>query len=88
MNVVSIINILFTCYFWLLIIRIIGSWFPSFNNSQFMHFVAFYTEPYLQLFRKVIPPVGMLDFSVIIAFIVLRIIQSFVVYFLARVIGT
>lgn len=55
--------------------RIIGSWIPSFANSKLMQFVAFYTDPYLNLFRKIIPPIGPMDISPLFAFIGLRVIQ-------------
>lgn len=70
-----ILNTLFTTYTVLLLIRVFGSWFPSFAHSRFMRFVAFYTDPYLNLFRKIIPPLGMMDISPMFAFIALQIIQ-------------
>ncbi len=70
-----ILNILFTTYTLLLLVRVLGSWFPSFAQSRFMQFIAFYTDPYLNLFRKIIPPLGMMDISPMFAFIALQIIQ-------------
>ena len=59
----------------MLLIRVFGSWFPSFAQSRFMQFIAYYTDPYLNLFRKIIPPFGMMDISPMFAFISLQIIQ-------------
>lgn len=72
------IHYLFTGYTILLMARIIGSWFPSFASSKLMRFVAFYTDPYLNLFRKIIPPLGALDLSPLLAFFALQILEGFI----------
>ena len=51
------LNLLFLCYTLLLMIRVIGSWFPNWHHYSFMRFVAHYTDPYLNLFRRIIPPI-------------------------------
>ena len=69
-------------YLVLLFVRIIGSWFPSFAHHQFMRFIAFYTDPYLNLFRRLIPPIGgKLDLSPILAFVGVQVIQ-WILFFL------
>ena len=70
-----IVHWAFKIYFILLIVRIIGSWVPQFQHTKVMKFVGFYTDPYLNLFRRIIPPLGGIDFSPIIAFIVLQGVQ-------------
>lgn len=69
------IQILFTTYTFLLLARVFGSWFPIVANSQFMRFVGFYTDPYLNLFRQIIPPLGMVDISPIFAFLALQMLE-------------
>lgn len=71
-----ILNALFTTYTFMLLTRVIGSWFPRFAQSKFMRFIAFYTDPYLNIFRRVIPPLGMMDISPMVAFFSLQIIQT------------
>lgn len=44
-----------------------------------MQFIAAMTDPYLNLFRRFIPPLGMIDFSPIIAFISLSFLQNIIV---------
>ena len=39
------------------------------------------TDPYLDLFRRLIPPIGMIDISPIVALFALGLIQSAVIYF-------
>ena len=67
----QIIKLFFSCYTMLLIIRIISFWIPEFRYHHFMRFIAHYTDPYLNIFRNIIPPIGgMLDISPMIAFLV------------------
>jgi YggT family protein len=76
MLILKTIEILFLVYTMMLFVRIIGSWFPDFSQSRFMQFVAFYTDPYLNIFRRIIPPLGMLDLSPIVAFFALQILEN------------
>ncbi|MFH7027569.1 MAG: YggT family protein [Heteroscytonema crispum UTEX LB 1556] len=59
----------------LLIIRVLLTWFPNVNwyNQPFAG-LSQITDPYLNLFRSIIPPLGGMDFSPILAFIVLNIL--------------
>jgi YggT family protein len=44
-----------------------------------MNFLRDVCEPYLRIFRRFIPPIGMFDFTPMIAIIVLYIVQTLVV---------
>ncbi|MBE3593493.1 MAG: YggT family protein [Candidatus Carbobacillus altaicus] len=57
-------------YLVLMIIYILSSWIPPLYHSRLMQYVASIVEPYLGIFRRFIPPIGMIDFSPIIAFLV------------------
>ncbi|MBS0604803.1 MAG: YggT family protein [Verrucomicrobia bacterium] len=79
----NVIHWAFLIYTLFLLVRIIGSWFPSFAGHQIMRFVAFYTDPYLNLFRRVIPPIGgVLDLSPLLAFFALQIAENLILYIL------
>lgn len=74
------IHLLFLCYYILLFIRVMGSWFPAWRYTTFMRFIAHYTDPYLYLFRRIIPPIGgVLDLSPLVAFIVLQILEKIII---------
>lgn len=76
MNLAYIINLLFLTYTIFLFVRVISSWFPAWKNHNIIRFVAFYTDPYLNLFRRILPPLGgVLDISPILAFFTLRIVE-------------
>ena len=80
-----LIRLAFNIYFILLLIRILGSWIPSIAQSKFMRFVSFYTDPYLNVFRRIIPPIGGMDISPILAFFVLRGLEQVVFMLLQRI---
>lgn len=82
MVVIYFINILFQVYTLMLFARILGSWVPQLSEYRIMQFISYYTDPYLQLFRKIIPPLGMFDLSPIVAFICLSFIQNILINFL------
>lgn len=54
------------------IVYVLMSWFPGARESRFGEILGSVVEPYLEVFRKIIPPIAMIDFSPIIALIVLQ----------------
>lgn len=74
----QIVDGLFTCYMIMLVVRVLSSWFPDYQDHPILRFVRFYTDPYLNLFRRFIPPLGMLDLSPIVAFFALQFIELLV----------
>ncbi|MEA5464100.1 YggT family protein [Leptothoe sp. PORK10 BA2] len=64
-------------YLVLLVIRVLLSWFPNIDwgNPAFSA-LSQVTDPYLNLFRSIIPPLGGIDFSAILAFFLLQFVQS------------
>ncbi len=71
------INQLFYFYYLILIIRIFLTWIPNIDwDSQPFGFLRSITDPFLNIFRGIIPPIGgVLDISPIIAFFALQFIQ-------------
>ncbi|WP_100403105.1 YggT family protein [Bacillus sp. FJAT-42315] len=59
-------------YSWALIIYILMSWFPNARETSIGRFLTKICEPYLEPFRKIVPPLGMLDLSPLVAFLVLN----------------
>ncbi|MFD2133050.1 YggT family protein [Pseudogracilibacillus auburnensis] len=68
----TLLNGAFTIYSYALIIYILMSWFPGARESQFGYFLGRLCEPYLEQFRKFIPPIGMIDISPIAAIFTLQ----------------
>ena len=62
-------------YSYLLIIRVLLTWFPTLDwSSQPFAALSQISDPYLNLFRSIIPPLGGMDFSPILAFLALNIV--------------
>ena len=72
-TVVNFINL----YLILIIIRILLSWFQTVDWAyRIISFLAPITDPYLNLFRSFIPPLGGIDLSPILAILVLQLIPG------------
>ena len=64
-------------YSFLLIIRILLTWFPGIDWSNgILSALCSITDPYLNIFRGIIPPIGGIDISSILAFVILNVVQS------------
>lgn len=73
---IYIVDKLFLVYTIMIFARILGSWIPDLQSTRFMQFISFYTDPYLNLFRRIIPPLGMMDLSPIVAIFCLSFIEQ------------
>lgn len=73
--VIDYVDAVFTVFLVVIFIRILLSWIPSRPTGRvttaLWDFFHDSTEWYLRFFRRFIPPVGMLDFSPIVALIAL-----------------
>jgi YggT family protein len=86
-NVADYVGALFLVYLILIFIRVLLSWIPRMPYNRYVRaavgFVEEVTDPYLNLFRRFLPPIGgggfALDLSPILAIILLLIMQSVVV---------
>lgn len=77
---IYLVRLFFLVYTIFLFVRVIGSWFPSFAHTTFMRFVSYYTDPYLNFFRRIIPPIGgVLDLSPLLAFFALSILEKIII---------
>ncbi|MDM7935968.1 MAG: YggT family protein [Cyanobium sp. CZS 48M] len=64
-------------YSLVLLVRVLLSWFPNLDwSNPVLSTVSSITDPYLNAFRGLIPPLGGLDLSAIIAFITLSLVQG------------
>ena len=77
------VGTLFYFYYLLIIIRIFLSWIPSIDwQTQPFFWIRSVTDPFLNIFRGIIPPIGILDISPIIAIILLQILNGVICGFL------
>jgi YggT family protein len=64
-------------YTLVLLVRVLLSWFPNLDwSNPILTTVSSITDPYLNAFRGLIPPLGGLDLSAILAFLSLQLLQT------------
>jgi len=86
-DIADYVSALFTVYIVLIFINILISWLPRIPYNRGLRaaldFVTETTNPYLNIFRRFLPPIGgrgfALDLSPIIGIIVLFVLQGLVV---------
>ncbi|HJA01683.1 MAG TPA: YggT family protein [Candidatus Collinsella stercoripullorum] len=80
-TVIQVISTLVGFYEMLIIARVILSWVPVRQGGLLYDIVAVLdsvTGPYLNLFRRIIPPMGGVDFSPVIALLALNLAERLV----------
>jgi YggT family protein len=90
-DVADYVSALFLVYIILILIRVLLSWIPRMPYNPTLRvvldFITETTDPYLNLFRRIIPPIGGggfgLDLSPMIGIIVLVILRGIVVGLIA-----
>lgn len=66
-------------YATIVFVSVILTWFPAKGVvADIRTSLALITEPFLSVFRRFVPPIGGLDFSPVIAIIVLQVLQRIV----------
>lgn len=72
--IITVLNI----FSYALLGRAILSWFDPTGRWPISRILADITEPVIAPIRQVVPPVGMVDLSFIVAFILVRVLQTLV----------
>lgn len=72
-------NIFFNLLTYAIIARILLSWFRASPGGRFSQFLYNTTEPVLRVARRILPPIGMMDFSPILALIVIDILRGLII---------
>ncbi|WP_033619360.1 YggT family protein [Lactiplantibacillus pentosus] len=80
---VTIISRLFQLYQLAIVVYILMSWFPGAYHTRIGQFLGQICEPFLSIFRRFIPAIAGLDFSPIIALLVLQFAESGLFYLLS-----
>ena len=71
-------------YSLLIFARIIFSWGMVSRRNRLMRFLVDATEPLLGPLRRIVPPLGMMDISPIVAFLIIRLFQKAIAETLLR----
>ncbi|WP_285889846.1 YggT family protein [Paenibacillus macerans] len=70
-TLLDVVDVIYRIYYWMIIIYIFMSWVPNVRESFIGEFLGKLVEPYLAPFRRIVPPLGMIDFSPIVALLAL-----------------
>jgi YggT family protein len=84
-RVETFVNVFISLYGLVILLYILTSWLrlpysPTLNRIQ--RFLYDVCEPYLRLFRRVLPSTGAFDFSPILAFLALGVIDRLLIWIL------
>ena len=81
-DIAQFVNVFVWVYLLLILVYVLSSWIRLPYNvwlNRIQRFLYDVCEPYLRLFRRVLPPLGPIDLSPVVAIIVLRVVGSLVV---------
>lgn len=76
-TILEIAAFTFRAYYWLIFIYVLMSWVPPVRDSGFGRIITRIVEPYLSIFRKIIPPIGGIDLSPIVAILLYNVLTRF-----------
>lgn len=78
-SLVGLLSTVVDIYFFALIIMVISSWIAPYSTHPALSLIYQITEPVCKPARKLIPPMGGLDFSIMITMIAIILIDQFLV---------
>ncbi|MDW7675691.1 MAG: YggT family protein [Bacillota bacterium] len=84
-QLITIVRGAFEVMSWLIIARVLLSWIRHNPYSPIIRFVYEITEPILGPFRRLIPRLGAIDFSPIIALLALRYLETIIIKLLLNI---
>jgi YggT family protein len=74
-SLLGVLSLLVNIYFFALLAMIILSWVAPGSNHPAIYLLHQITEPVMAPFRKALPPMGGMDFSPILVFILINVLQ-------------
>ncbi|MEI6181528.1 MAG: YggT family protein [Chloroflexales bacterium] len=76
--IVNFINLLFQALLFSILGRVLISWIDPQGNMRITQILGEITEPILAPIRKVLPTMGMLDLSPLVAMLLIQVLHSLV----------
>jgi len=78
-SLVGLLSTIFKIYYFSLIIMVIASWVAPYSNHPAMALINQLTEPVCKPARKLLPSMGGMDFSIILVFVAITLIDSYLI---------
>lgn len=79
MSLINIADIAFEVYLYIVIARVLISWIPHNPSQPIIRFLYEATEPLLAPCRRLVPSLGGIDFSPIIAIMAVEVLRKIVI---------
>ena len=87
-KILQAISLFFYVYMIMICVRCLLTWIPNLDwNSKILNPLRASVDLYLDLFRKIIPPLGPFDLSPVVAMIVLILIEKPVIWSFAVILN-
>lgn len=83
MQLIGVVQLIFEVYSFILLARVLLSWVQVDPYNPIVRVLHQLTEPVLAPIRRLLPPTGPMDFSPIVAFVALIILERLVISLLA-----
>ena len=77
-QLIGIVSLLFDLYSFILLARVLSSWFQVDPYNSLVQWLYRLTEPLLAPIRRFLPPAGVVDFSPVVAFILIIVAKQIV----------
>ena len=81
---INVVSYLFNLWSFVVLARIFLSWFNVSPYHPVVKFLDVFTEPILGPLRRIIPPIGMIDITPIVAILLIQLLGQVVVAALAN----
>lgn len=76
---VGLFSLIFDIYFFALIIMVIASWIAPYSTHPALVLINQLVEPICAPARKIVPPMGGIDFSIILVFVFITIVDQILI---------
>lgn len=86
-EIYQVVRLVLELYRWTLFARVILSWVPVNPYNPVVRFIHDMTEPVMAPFRRILPPVGGIDFSPILLFAVYSFVMRLILTNLWRLVA-
>ena len=80
-SIIQMLAALLRLYSLMLVVYALTSWIMHANHyPPAIRWLQSMVEPVLKPIRKILPPIGGIDFSVVVALLIIEMIRSFILY--------
>ena len=83
MTLPAVVNLIFETLWWVILGRVLMSWFDPSGNYRISRILYDMSEPILAPARRILPTFGGVDWSPLVTMIVLNLLENFILRSLA-----